>query len=246
MARRLGGGTFAQALAALAAVVSPMYLIFASAYSMNHFDLLFWTLGAYVILGILKNDDPKGWLLFGLIAGLGLQNKLSMGFLGFGLCVALVLTRNRKYIVSKVDGKFRPGLYLWGGGALAVLIFCPYLIWQALNDWPTIEWVGKSNAAYGASPLEFLVGQVGHPFTLPHLARGPLLLPVQPPRQSLPHDGHHLRERFHPARDAERKILLPCGCISRCSSLAGRYSSSPSPSTGTGVPSNGHRNSPWW
>ncbi|MEE8325863.1 MAG: glycosyltransferase family 39 protein [candidate division NC10 bacterium] len=168
MARRLGGGTFAQALAALAAVVSPMYLIFASAYSMNHFDLLFWTLGAYVILGILKNDDPKGWLLFGLIAGLGLQNKLSMAFFGFGLCVALVLTRNRKYIVSKVDGKFRPGLYLWGGGALAVLIFCPFLIWQALNDWPTIEWVGKSNAAYGNSPLVVLLSQlaVGHPFPI--------------------------------------------------------------------------------
>lgn len=48
---------------------------------MNAFDLLFWTLGAYVILGILKNDTPKGWLLFGLIAGLGLQNKLSMGIL---------------------------------------------------------------------------------------------------------------------------------------------------------------------
>ena len=51
-----------------------------------------------------------------VIDGLGLQNKLSMGFFGLGLCVALVLTPNRKYIVSKVDGKFRPGLYLWGGG----------------------------------------------------------------------------------------------------------------------------------
>ena len=40
---------------------------------------------------LVKNDAPKGWLLFGLIAGLALQNKLSMGFFGFGLCVALVL-----------------------------------------------------------------------------------------------------------------------------------------------------------
>ncbi len=169
MARRLGGGTFAQALAALAAVVSPMYLIFASAYSMNHFDLLFWTLGAYVILGILKNDDPRGWLLFGLIAGLGLQNKLSMGFFGLGLCLALVLTSNRKYIVSKIDGKFRPGLHLWSGGALAMLIFLPHLIWQILNDWPTIEFMSNSIALHGASPIEFLLFQVFgmHAFNLP-------------------------------------------------------------------------------
>ena len=169
MARRLGAGTFGQALAALAAVVTPIYLVFASFYSMNAFDLLFWCLGAYVILGILKNDAPKGWLLFGLIAGLGFQNKLSMGFFGLGLCVALVLTRNRKYIARKVDGKFRPGLYLWGGGVLAMLIFLPHLIWQALNDWPTIEFMRNSIALHGDSPLGFLFLQVlgPHPFNFP-------------------------------------------------------------------------------
>ncbi len=167
MARRLGAGAFGQGLAALAAVVTPTYLVFASAISMNAFDLLFWTLGAYLILGILKNDAPKGWLLFGLIAGLGLLNKLSMGFFGLGLCVALLLTSNRKYIMSRVDGKFRPGLHLWGGGALAVLIFLPHLIWQIQNEWPTIEFMRNSIAAFGASPLEFLAAQVMNPFTLP-------------------------------------------------------------------------------
>lgn len=169
MARRLGAGTFGQALAALAAVVTPVFLVNSSVHSMNAFDLLFWCLGAYVILGILKNDAPKGWLLFGLIAGLGLLNKLSMGFFGLGLCVALVLTRNRKYIMSKVDGKFRPGLHLWGGGALAILIFLPHLIWQILNDWPTIEFMSNSIALHGASPIEFLLFQVTgmHPFNMP-------------------------------------------------------------------------------
>ena len=92
-----------------------------------------------------------------------------MGFFGFGLCVALVLTSNRKYIVSKVDGKIRPGLHLWGGGALAMLIFLPHLIWQALNDWPTIEFMRNSLAANPSSPLEFLFLQVlgPHPFNFP-------------------------------------------------------------------------------
>ncbi len=169
MARRLGAGTFGQSLAALATALVPMYLVPATTWTVNSFDVLFWTLGAYVILGILKDDSPKGWLLFGLIAGLGLLNKLSMAFFVFGLCVALVLTSNRKYIVSKIGGKFRPGLHLWGGAALAVLIFLPHLIWQGLNDWPTIEFARNSNATFGASQLGFLGGQVGgmKPFNFP-------------------------------------------------------------------------------
>ncbi len=171
MARRLGAGTFGQSLAALATALVPMYLVPATTWTVNSFDVLFWTLGAYVILGILKNDAPQGWLLFGLIAGLGLQNKLSMAFFGFGLCVALVLTSNRKYIVSKVNGKFRPGLHLWGGGALAILIFLPHLIWQALYDWPTIEFVRNATLykILDTSPLEFFLLQIlqEHPYNFP-------------------------------------------------------------------------------
>ena len=85
MARRLGAGTFGQGLAALAAAVAPWYLIPASTWTLNSFDTLFWALGAYVILGILKNGDSKGWLLVGLIAGLGLLTKLSMGYFLIGL-----------------------------------------------------------------------------------------------------------------------------------------------------------------
>jgi hypothetical protein len=48
-----------------------------------------------------------------------------------------------------------------------MLIFFPHLIWQILNDWPTIEFARNSIARDGASPLEFLGSQVTHPFTLP-------------------------------------------------------------------------------
>ena len=169
MARRLGAGTFGQGLAALAAAVTPWYLIPASTWTLNSFDALFWALGAYVIIGILKNDDSKGWLVFGAIAGLGLLTKLSMGYLLIGLCLALVLTPNRKYFLSKVDGKLRLGWHLWGGVALALLIFLPHLVWQSLNGWPTVEFARGSNAAFGTSPLGFLVDQVRgmNPISLP-------------------------------------------------------------------------------
>jgi hypothetical protein len=169
MARRLGAGTFGQGLAALAATVTPWYLVPSSTWTLNSFDTFFWALGAYVIIGILKTENPKGWLVFGIVAGLGLLTKLSMGYLLIGLFVALLLTPNRKYFMSKVDGKYRPGWQLWGGVALALLIFLPHVIWQVQNGWPTVEFARGSNAAFGTVPLEFLRGQVMdmNPFNLP-------------------------------------------------------------------------------
>src|SRR5215203_910221 len=78
MARELGGGRFAQGLAALAVLVAPNFLVFGTFISMDAFDQLFWVLGTYVLVLILKHDRPRLWLLFGLFAGLGLLTKLTM------------------------------------------------------------------------------------------------------------------------------------------------------------------------
>ena len=56
MARELGGGRFAQTLAAAASLVSPIYVGMNSIFSMNSFDILVWTAAAYVLILILKID----------------------------------------------------------------------------------------------------------------------------------------------------------------------------------------------
>ena len=40
---------------------------------MNSFDVLFWTLGALVVIRIVKTGNARLWLLFGALAGLGLD-----------------------------------------------------------------------------------------------------------------------------------------------------------------------------
>lgn len=80
MARELGGGRFAQGLAALAVLVAPNFLVFGTFVSMDAFDQLFQVSAAYVLLVILKRDRPRLWLLFGLFAGLGLLTKVTMLF----------------------------------------------------------------------------------------------------------------------------------------------------------------------
>src|SRR5215203_4399201 len=60
MARELGGGRFAQGLAALATLVAPNFLAMGTFLSMDAFDQLFWVSATYVLLLILKRDRP--WL----------------------------------------------------------------------------------------------------------------------------------------------------------------------------------------
>ena len=162
MARELGGGRFAQGLAALATLIAPVFLILHHIFSMNCFDHVFWTALVYILIKILKEDRPRLWLLFGLVAGVGLMNKYSVGFLGMGLVVGLVLTPARKYLASQ---------WLWLGGAIAFLIFLPHVLWQVQHGFPTREFI-RNVTLYknlAQSPMSFLAENILHlhPLTLP-------------------------------------------------------------------------------
>ena len=161
MARELGGGRFAQVLAALAVLVAPNFLVFGTWLSMDAFDQLFQVSAAYVLLVILKRDKPRLWLLFGLLAGLGLLTKVTMLFFGFAVLVALLVTPARRHLGTP---------WPWLGGVVAFVFLLPYLFWQASNGWPTLEFWGEYGGKIDeASPVEFLLEQIVtmQPPTLP-------------------------------------------------------------------------------
>ena len=63
MTRELGGKRFAQILASCCVIVAPLALGTNSYFSMNSFDVLFWTLAFYLLIIILHNDrDPAASL----------------------------------------------------------------------------------------------------------------------------------------------------------------------------------------
>jgi hypothetical protein len=130
--REVGGGRFAQALAAVAVMVSPVYLVVQHFFSMNGFDVLLWTLAVYLFVRVLKRDSLKLWLLLGLVLGLGLLNKLSVLWLCLGLFVGLLLTPNRKMLA-------KPGP--WLATLVIACFFTPFIFWQATNGWPTREFI---------------------------------------------------------------------------------------------------------
>ena len=163
----LGGKLYAQALAAMAVIVSPLYLNIGNSLSMNPFDQLFWTLALLLIIRILKQETTKDWLSLGIILGLGLQNKISVLFLGFGFLVGLLLTQERKRFLS---------WKIWVAGGIALLIFLPHILWQVANGFPTLEFM--RNAAMhknvALKPGQFIAGQLLeiHPFIFPLLLIG--------------------------------------------------------------------------
>lgn len=136
LARELGGGRFAQFLAAISCLVMGVGLGLATFFSMNAFEMLFWVGCVFIVVRIIKTDEARGWLWFGVLAGLGMLNKISMGLLAFGIVLGLVLTPSRKYLLS---------VWLWLGGALAAFIFLPHVVWQIANGFPTLEFMRRAS-----------------------------------------------------------------------------------------------------
>ena len=99
--RELGGRRFAIILSAVLVLVAPYFIAISTILTMNVFEPLLWMGCAYTLIRIVKTNNQKLWLWFGLIAGVGLMNKHSMAFFGFALIAGLVVTRERKHLFSK-------------------------------------------------------------------------------------------------------------------------------------------------
>jgi 4-amino-4-deoxy-L-arabinose transferase-like glycosyltransferase len=163
IARELGGGRFAQCLAALVALVAPGILATDNLLSMNAFEPLFWMGCAYLLIRIIETGDQKLWIWFGLLSGIGLENKYSMAMFGGGLVVGLLLTSQRRLLASP---------WLWAAGALAFLLFLPNLVWNVQHHFPFLELqanIRRSGRDVALGPVTFLGQEIlsMHPLALP-------------------------------------------------------------------------------
>jgi hypothetical protein len=167
MARELGGGRFAQGLAALAALIAPVWLGAQNTLSLMASEPVWWGLCAYLLIRIIKTGNTRLWVWFGVIAGIGLLNKPSMLFLGAAVTVGLLLTPERKYLF---------GGWVFIGGLVALVIVSPYILWQIPKGWPLLEFLAGMKRTIGAQEPRwiFVVGQVVylHPLNVPILLAG--------------------------------------------------------------------------
>ncbi|HEX4075134.1 MAG TPA: glycosyltransferase family 39 protein [Candidatus Acidoferrales bacterium] len=163
LAREFGARRYGQFLAASAILWAPAYFAFDSFLSMNAFEPLFWLLCACIVARIAKGASPKWWLAFGAVAGIGIENKHSMLLFGFALVAGLILAGQARLLLSK---------WIWIGGAIALALFLPNLLWEARHGWPQIEVVRNAQLYKNIpiSPLRFLADQI--------LFLSPIALPV--------------------------------------------------------------------
>lgn len=120
--------------------------------------LLFWSCGLLCAMQAVQVGKLRWWLLTGLIAGLGLLTKYT--FLFFGLSLLLWLAHR---------GELRTQLRrapLWMGGAVALLVSMPNIVWNMQHDFITLQHTGEishlQHAWFNLDHLgDFVAGQAG-------------------------------------------------------------------------------------
>jgi len=139
MARELGGNRRTQIVAAVAAAIAPFALLMGALIQYVTFDFLWSVLIAYLVIRLLKTEDPRWWLAIGAVIGLGMMTKYTMVFFAAGVVGGVLLTDARRSLRSA-------GAWLWGGVALSVLIFLPNLIWQIQHNFVSLEFLSSIHA----------------------------------------------------------------------------------------------------
>jgi hypothetical protein len=103
-------------------------------------------------------------LLVGLVVAIALLTKLTVLFFGLALVLALLVTPERRYLRTP---------WPWLGAVIAFLGLLPYLIWNAVNGWATVDF-WRHYPGIGTSPPDFLFAQFGqmNPVAVPLAVAG--------------------------------------------------------------------------
>jgi 4-amino-4-deoxy-L-arabinose transferase-like glycosyltransferase len=114
-------------------------------------SVTFWTFAVLALALIVRHGDQRWWVGIGIAAGLGVLSKLTALFLGPTLIfTAAGFQRLRSSFI-------RP--WLWLGGAAALLVILPMLLWNIDHDFVTWnKQFGRlaNRAFHPAGPLEFV------------------------------------------------------------------------------------------
>lgn len=175
--RELGGRGFALICAAASVIASPIYLNDGSMLTTNYLEPLLWSGCAYFAILAAKHDQSRYWMWFGVIAGIGMQEKYSISVFGFGIVMGLLLTGQRRVLFNK---------WIWIGGLIAFVIFLPNLLWNIHYHFPFVELMRNIKAEgrdIVLSPWQYFLQQclIMQPIVAPIWIAGTIAFLVWPP-----------------------------------------------------------------
>ncbi|GGD18941.1 hypothetical protein GCM10011342_29580 [Aquisalinus flavus] len=140
-ARRLYDGRTAL-WAGVVWVTLPILHLGASIISTDTPLLMFWSIGLYAFARLIDTKSPLDGALMGAAIGFGLLSKYAMMYFPLGLAIALVLSPKARGALKAVP--------LLVAAVMAGLIFLPNFLWNAANDFQTLEHT-QANAGWGGN-----------------------------------------------------------------------------------------------
>jgi 4-amino-4-deoxy-L-arabinose transferase-like glycosyltransferase len=164
LTREFGARSRAQLIAAASAAVGVIVLFTGHLLETSTFDLLAWTVVTWLAVRAVRTGDDRLWLAAGAVLGVGLLNKPLPAFLGLGLLAGVVVAGPRRLLRDP---------YVWLGALIALVLFTPWIIWQADHGWPQID-VSRSIAEGHSTSSEPWWAVVPFQFLLV----SPLLAPI--------------------------------------------------------------------
>lgn len=153
LARELGGRRNAQLLAALATATMPAVIGTGDILEPTTLDIMFWAALALVVVRVGRTGDCRYWLLGGVVLGVGLANKHSIGFFAVAIFFGALLSGGWRLVLNR---------WALAGAVIAAFFTIPDVWWQATNGWPTIAMTQALNQENGGlgNISTWVVGQL--------------------------------------------------------------------------------------
>lgn len=140
LAREFGGTRRAQLIAAAGTATMPVLLAVDHLEGPTAFDILAWAALALFVARVGRTRQQRWWLPAGLVLGLGLTNKHSIGLFAAALALGLLITGDWRSIANR---------WFLLGAAVAAAFTVPDLLWQAGHGWATISMTRTLNQDNG-------------------------------------------------------------------------------------------------
>lgn len=128
-ARELGGGIYAQIIAALGILFSA-FLRIHFLFQPNFLDIFFWTASAYLLIKFCKSNDDKYLFALCISLALGWWSKYSVLFFTAAIALSILLTPYRKAYFKK---------NFWLMALISILLVFPNLLWQYFHRFPLVH-----------------------------------------------------------------------------------------------------------
>jgi len=128
--KELGGRNTAVILACSSFLLSPAYLHVNALFQPVAMDIFYWLFICYLILVLIKRNNPKLWIWIAIVSGFAFLNKYSIVFLLSAFAISLLFSKQRMLFTSK---------YFIIAMVICLSIIFPNLLWQYRYGFPILD-----------------------------------------------------------------------------------------------------------